>query len=123
MTNVQAGVKVSGFAPRVAALESILYIIIDRIKDIPKPPDAQARKEATQVSVVDAAKSCSLFFGDAGGRGGVGESRSSPCFIASSAVQSFGTFKKMRHHANADAHAVCGKREGSSHIWRRCQTS
>ncbi|CAM9529665.1 unnamed protein product [Ascophyllum nodosum] len=45
----QVGVKVSGFAPRVAALESILYMIIDRIKDIPKPPDAQARKEATQV--------------------------------------------------------------------------
>ena len=61
--NEQVGVKVSGFAPRVAALESILYMIIDRIKDIPKPPDAQARKEATQVSAVDAVKCCSLFSG------------------------------------------------------------
>lgn len=41
--------KVPGFAPRVAALESILYMIIDRIKDVPKPPDAEARKEAAQV--------------------------------------------------------------------------
>lgn len=43
------GVKISGFAPRVAALESVLYMIIDRIKDVPKPPDAEARKEAAQV--------------------------------------------------------------------------
>lgn len=45
----QVGVKVSGFAPRIAALESVLYMIIDRIKDIPKPHDAQTRKEAAQV--------------------------------------------------------------------------
>lgn len=46
---LQVGVKVAGFAPRVAALESVLYMIIDRIKDVPKPPDAEARKEAAQV--------------------------------------------------------------------------
>lgn len=41
--------KVAGFAPRIAALESVLYMIIDRIKDLPKPPDAAGRKEAAQV--------------------------------------------------------------------------
>ncbi|CAM9831712.1 unnamed protein product, partial [Laminaria digitata] len=45
----QVGVKVAGFAPRIAALESVLYMIIDRIKDLPKPPDAAGRKEAAQV--------------------------------------------------------------------------
>ncbi|CAN0346027.1 unnamed protein product [Pylaiella littoralis] len=45
----QVGVRVSGFAPRIAALESVLYMIIDRIKDLPKPADAKARKEAAQV--------------------------------------------------------------------------
>lgn len=45
----QVGVKVSGFAPRIAALESVLYMIIDQVKDLPKPVDANARKDAAQV--------------------------------------------------------------------------
>ncbi|CAB1117750.1 unnamed protein product [Ectocarpus sp. CCAP 1310/34] len=45
----QVGVKVSGFAPRIDALESVLYMIIDQIKDLPKPVDAEARKEAAEV--------------------------------------------------------------------------
>lgn len=45
----QVGVKVSGFAPRITALESVLYMIIDQIKDLPKPVDAEGRKEAAQV--------------------------------------------------------------------------
>lgn len=45
----KVGVKVSSFAPRIAALESVLYLIIDRIKDVPKPHNAAARKEAVQV--------------------------------------------------------------------------
>eukprot|EP00903_Cladosiphon_okamuranus_P017607 g16218.t1 len=45
----QVGVKVSGFAPRITALESVLYMIIDQIKDLPKPVDADARRDAAQV--------------------------------------------------------------------------
>lgn len=44
--------KVSGFAPRIAALESVLYMTIDQIKDLPKPVDAEARKEAAEVSTI-----------------------------------------------------------------------
>lgn len=43
--------KVAGFAPRIAALESVLYMIIDKIKHLPKPVNAEARKEAAQVCV------------------------------------------------------------------------
>ncbi|CAM9941120.1 unnamed protein product [Scytosiphon promiscuus] len=45
----QVGVKVAGFAPRITALDSVIYMIIDKIKYLPKPVNAEARKEAAQV--------------------------------------------------------------------------
>ncbi|CAM9147792.1 unnamed protein product [Sphacelaria rigidula] len=45
----QVGLKVSGFSSRIAALETILYMIIDRIRGLPKPADKDDRKAAGQV--------------------------------------------------------------------------
>lgn len=49
MYKMQVGLKVSGFSSRIAALETILYMIIDRIRGLPKPADKDDRKAAGQV--------------------------------------------------------------------------
>lgn len=47
--HAQVGLKLSGFSSRIAALEMILYMIIDRVRGLPKPADSEARKAAAQV--------------------------------------------------------------------------
>lgn len=41
--------KVSGLPTRIAALDAVLNMIIDRVEALPKPLDAEGRKAATKV--------------------------------------------------------------------------
>ncbi|CAM9550711.1 unnamed protein product [Chrysoparadoxa australica] len=41
----QVGVKFSGFAPKISAMESLLYMTIDKIITLPKPANASQRHE------------------------------------------------------------------------------
>jgi hypothetical protein len=47
--NIQVGVKFSGFAPKIQAMETLLYMTIDKVITLPKPADAEARRAALRV--------------------------------------------------------------------------
>jgi hypothetical protein len=46
---IQVGVKFSGFAPKIQAMETLLYMTIDKVITLPKPADADARRAALRV--------------------------------------------------------------------------